>query len=94
METSFWSRLVGIIKESYKKYLTAHISGLGLGIGIFHPFYFADVPAALMHNWLPVWLWIKTIGSAYVASWCTAAGADHYARYKLKKEAKKKRNKR
>lgn len=91
METSIWARIISFIKESYRKQLTAHLSGFGLGLSIFHNFYFADVPAALMHDWLPVWLWVKTMGSAYGASWMTAAGADHYAKFKKKREAKKRK---
>lgn len=93
MESSIWTRLALFIRESYSKNLGKSLSGFGVGIGLFHPIYFAHIPVELLHDWLPVWLWIKTILSAFAASLATSAGSDAWSKIKgWWKERKVKKN--
>lgn len=82
MEKSVWVKLILFIKKSYSQNLGKSLSGFGLGIGLFHPIYFAHIPVVLIHDWLGVWLWVKTIFSAFVASLATSAGSDTWVRIK------------
>jgi len=85
MDTSIWARLFGFIKASYTKRLKETFGGFSLaGFGFYH-FFFDNVDPALIHTWIGVWLWVKTILSAYLASLATSLGSYHVELYKNKK---------
>ena len=88
MEPNIWARIAIFLKESVTQRLKQSVSGFCLGIVGFHSLYFADVPATLVHDWLVVWLWLKTIVSAYIASVATSLGSYHVDLYKKKREKK------
>lgn len=89
MEQSIWTRIIRFIKDSYSKRFKETFGGFSLGTFGFYHFFFDNVDPALVHTWIGIWLWIKTIVSAYLASLATSLGAHHVKRWTEPREEKK-----
>lgn len=94
MEPNLLSRLATFIKESYTRRIKEVASGLIMGgIGGYNIF-FPKLPPELIHTWIGVWLWMKTVFFAFSSSIATAYGAYLIEKHKNKKnERPKKRQK-
>lgn len=94
MDQSVWSRLIRFIRESYTKRLKETFGGFSLGTFGFYHFFFDHVDPALVHTWIGIWLWVKTIISAYLASLATSLGSHHIKKWTGSNDEKKSPNKR
>ena len=93
MENSIWSRIIRFTRDSYTLRLKESLSGLGVGYFGFRPLFFDSIPPELLHTWIGVWAWIKTILSAYLASMATSLGAHHVELLKKKRNERPKKGK-
>ena len=91
------SRLIAFVKSLHSQYATQSTSGFVLGGVLGYVNYFGHIPDVLIHSWIGIWLWIKTIFWAGSSSVVTSLGSklvDHYWKKRQKKsppERKKKR---
>lgn len=90
MEPSIFARLAAFFKAAYTTYIRQAITGAGLVGFSVYPLFFNSIPPELLHTWIGIWAWIKTLASAYIGSVLTALGAHHVDLYKKRKNVKKK----
>lgn len=88
MEKSIFDRLWAFIKAVHTTYIRQAIAGAGLVGCSVYPLWFNHIPPELIHTWVGIWAWVKTILSAYLGSYFAALGAHHVELKKNKKDGK------
>jgi len=85
--------LASFIKASYTERIKQSLSGFGLVGFSVYPLFFDKIPPELLHTWIGVWAWVKTILSAYLGSLFTSLGAYHIELIKKKRNERPKKQK-
>lgn len=94
---SYWARLIALFKSLHSQYATQSTAGFILGGGLGYANYFGHIPDVLIHSWIGVWLWVKTLFWAGSSSVVTSLGSkivDHYWAKRQKKNPPSRKKKR
>lgn len=86
MESNIWIKFLRFIYTSYTKRFKESVSGLVMGYIGGRNICWVDIPPELVHTWIGVWAWIKTVFFAFSSSLATA-----YAAYLVEKHKENKR---
>src|ERR1700749_247835 len=99
MEPSLFARIVKYIRELHSQYATQSTAGFMLGGTLGYINYFGHIPDTLIHTWIGVWLWLKTMfwaGSSSIVTSACSKWAGNWMDNRQKKSpttGKRKRNK-
>ena len=85
MENDIWTRLANFLRASYTNRFKENMAGITMGYVSSRTFLFNAVPPELMHTWLGVWIWMKTVFFAFTSGLATS-----YAAYLIEKHKEKK----
>lgn len=97
MEPTLLTRIIQFIRQLHKEYAAQSTAGLLLGGGLGFINYFGNIPDVLIHTWIGVWLWGKTIFWAVTSSIATSIGSklvDQWWEKRQKKAPSTKKKKR
>lgn len=97
MERSIWAKFAEFIQACYTKHFKENLAGIIMGYIGSRSVLFINVPPELMHTWIGVWIWIKTVFTAFTAGLATAYAGYLVEKYKENQkkspQTKRKRNK-